>query len=215
MHFIRKLIIVIFFRRICFLYLASRRNYIIRSINRSRVSLFFWISWQWQRCWWTCSTYARTTSWWATETTGSKKVMSIIIFLPLSSLIRYTFLAEILLSLYLSISLYIYIYIYTYQYFSSYFIQSVSTGSSYIVIRVFPLVPRFFMLERLTDWRECTYVIPFPIPNLFLPVRLKKRNWNIFTCYPFIEICLNNKFLPRFFLFLFFFLTFEVIDINR
>lgn len=118
------------------------------------------------------------------------------------------------LSIYFSLHIYIYIHI-------SIFLL--------ILFNRYPLVPLtswsecsllchvffFFMLERLTDWRECTYVIPFPIPNFFLPVRLKKRNWNIFTCYPFIEICLNNKFLPRFFLFLFFFLTFEAIDINR
>lgn len=74
-------------------------------------------------------------------------------------------------SLSIYFSLYIYIYI---SIFSCYFIQSVSTGSSYIVIRVFPLVRHiffffFFMLERLTDWRECTYVIPFPIHVFFNP----------------------------------------------
>lgn len=184
LHFIRKLIIVIFFRRICFLYFASRRNYIIRSINRSRVSLFFWISWQWQRCWWTCSTYARTTSWWATETTGSKKVMSIIIFLPLSSLIRYTFLAEILLSLYLSISLYIYIYIYI----SVFFFLFYSIGIHWFLLHRDQSVPScatFFYAWTINRLKGMYICNPISNTKFFFTRSIKKEKLKYFYVLSF------------------------------
>lgn len=167
---------------------------------------------QWRRCWWTCSTYARTTSWWATETTGSKKVMSIITSLPLSSLIRYTFLAEILLSLYLSISLYICIYIsiyiYIYTHISIFLLILFNRYLHWFLLHRDQSVPScaprfsFFMLERLTDWRECTYVIPFPIP-FFNPFDWKREIEVSSRISFFYRNLFRKKFLARYFSFFF------------
>lgn len=74
------------------------------------------------------------------------------------------------LSIYFSLYIYIYIHI-------DFFLLFYSIGIHWFLLHRDQSVPScapyflffFFMLERLTDWRECTYVIPFPIHVFFNP----------------------------------------------
>ena len=123
-----------------------------------------------QRCWWTCWASARTTSSWATETTGSKKVMSTITLLvPVLLLIRPHFLQRFF---FLSLSIYLYIYIYKYS--SSYFFQIDIHWSLLHRDQSDPICAARLMLEQLTDWGECL-CFQFPLFfSLFLLRKIRK-----------------------------------------